>query len=151
MEYEPQPEKQICWQSDAESYYLKIRTEVGVYELRPTDTLIFRFDDENRDLDHIFRVTGEDENCLRGFRMYRYQLEEKGFNFDQFCLEMRQREFEEVYEAEPNQEEIEAYMKAGNKYPIIKKTEPIEIDPLEHFEEEFNFYLGDDNGEWRIK
>jgi hypothetical protein len=139
-------QRRVHWFEDEDGYYYKIKTELGTYELRPEDTCIFKFSDEHRDLDHIYRVTEEREDSVFGFRLYRYQLENKGFNFDQVCLEMQEREFDECYEDYPNQEEIDAYIRAGNTYPIVKKLPSVEVEML-NFDAEFNYYLGE-NGEW---
>lgn len=141
-------EPRITWYNDAEGYYFNIKTEMGVFELRDTDTAIFKFGDEHRDLDHIYRITGEDEERFMGFRIYRYQLEDKGFNFDQLCLEMRGNGFDEIYEDVPNQEEIDAYINAGNTFPIVRKLPDVEVILLK-YDAEFEYYLGPD-GDWRI-
>lgn len=83
-----------------------------------------------------------------GFRLYRYQLEDKGYNFDQVCSDMMDRDFDSIYDEEPNQEEIDAYINAGNEYTPTRKLPDVEVELL-NFDAEFNYYLGD-QGEWRI-
>ncbi len=147
---ESEPFRRINWLEDEYGSLFNIRTEMGIYDIRPENTAIFQFGDQL--LDHIYRITGEEENCFNGFRIYRYQLENFGYDFDQVIDDMTHKGFQLVYDEEPNQEEIDAYINAGNDYPIVEKT-PILTNAdaiLQNYDAEFNYYLGDENGEWRI-
>lgn len=144
---EQEPFKTINWLRDEDDYYFNLKTQSGIYDIRPENTAIFRFGDCN--LDHIYRITDDSGEQFMGFRLYRYQLEEFGYNFDQVCSDMMNRDFECIYEEEPNQEEIDAYINAGNEYTPTRKLPSVEVGLL-NFDAEFNYYLGDENGEWRI-
>jgi len=148
---ESEPFRQIGWLEDADGFLFNIRTEMGVYDIRPENTAIFQFGDPL--LDHIYRITGETEDCFQGFRIYRYQLENFGYDFSQVVDDMMGKGFDCIYDEEPNQEEIDAYVNAGNEYPIVDKTPtPMRTDAdaiLQNYDAEFLYYLGAE-GEWRI-
>lgn len=124
MERGELPFKQINWLQDEDGYYFNIRTDTGIYDIRPENTAIFRFG--NSDLDHIYRITEDEGDRFMGFRLYRYQLEDKGYNFDQVCSDMMDRDFDSIYDEEPNQEEIDAYINAGNEYTPTPKVDTID-------------------------
>lgn len=148
---ESEPFRRIGWLEDDGSSFFNIRTEMGVYDIRPENTALFQFGDPL--LDHIYRITGESETAFQGFRIYRYQLEEFGYDFNQVIDDMMSKGFQLVYDEEPNQEEIEAYINAGNEYPIVDKTPtPMRTDAdaiLQNYDSEFEYYLGQ-QGDWRI-
>lgn len=148
---ESEPFRRIGWLEDESGHYFNIRTDSGVYDIRRSNTAIFQFGDPL--LDHVYRITGETENSFMGFRLYRYQLEEFGYKFDQVVDDMMSKGFDCIYDEEPNEEEIEAYINAGNDYPIAEKTPtPMRTDAdaiLQNYDKEFEYYLGQ-QGDWRI-
>lgn len=114
MEREPKP--RITWLEDEEGEHFRIKTEHGTFDIRPENTVICTFGDQYRKYDHLYRITEDNGDSYYGFRLHRERLEIKGFDFEQICAEMINREFDVVYEDVPNQEEIDAYNEC--------KTEP---------------------------
>lgn len=140
-------EKTLHWLEDEDGYYFNLKTQSGVYDIRPENTAIFRFGDS--DLDHIYRITDDSGESFMGFRLYRYQLENLGYNFDQVSDDMMNREFDCIYDEEPNQEEIDAYINAGNAYTPTPKTETLEnlvALAMKDFEIKWKWYEGEWNG-----
>jgi hypothetical protein len=148
-ESEPQF-RTINWLEDESGHYFNLKTQAGIYDIRPENTAVFQFGDPT--IDHIYRITDDSGESFMGFRLYRYQLDQLGYNFEQVCDDMTSKGFQLVYDEEPNQEEIQAYINAGNEYePEIKTPTPMRTDAeaiLQNYDKEFEYFLGE-GGEWR--
>lgn len=100
----------FSWNYDDEPYIL-IRNGEDRIDLRPSNTLLYVFDDIHKDADHIFRIIGETEHNITGFRIWR-SLVDKALGedmFDKMCDELHEHGFDHAEDTEPSTLDIQAW------------------------------------------
>ena len=153
-EFEPSPEFngewEYPWQQDAEGYYLNLRTEIGVFELRPYNTYIFLPEDPQHErLTHVYRITEENEDSLDGFYMWRELFARVGKDLDTFIVELQAHGFETIEFDELEDSDLRAWEKThGHSYepatpPVPTEDEQI-IDAIKDLDAKWYWF----EGEW---
>lgn len=139
------------WQEDEEGWFVGVNSNMGRFELRSDDTVIFRHTDANRHLDHIFHALGEnDEGTISGYFIWRHALDD---DFDVLCLEMRTKGFQEVFMEQPEEGDIKSFEGAVGRENVTEyRTDSfdkiVEI-AMRQFEAEWAWYAEEwgDNGQ----
>lgn len=130
MEKEPLPN--YAWHNDAEGWYIKAKTNVGEYDLRDDNTIVFRHDKEHNHIDHIFRMTEIEENRMTGIYIWRHSI--PGF-FDAFADDLIAHGFEEEYNEVPEEEDINKWEEiTGKNYRkvVIENLVRVAMSGIDH-------------------
>ena len=126
--------------------YIYVRNDVDKLDLRPSNTLLYLFNELNQDIDHIYRVIEYNGETTMGYRIWRC-LVDKALGddmFDKLCQEMIDHGFDTADEEEPEPLDIEAWETfTGLRYenrPVISRLVEREMS---NFDTEFKYYLSD--------
>ena len=153
MSYEKQPEHNLPWYEDEEGWYIRLRTEQGVYDLRPCDTEIYTHDEPYSAVDHIFHeVYTSEEEVSMGFRVWRDTVDKVLGDgaFETLLDDMRRRNFCEITVNKPTDQDMEFWERDFGKFEVAQQTvEELGNLALKNYDAEFNYYLGE-GGEWRV-
>lgn len=110
--------RRFDWNYDHEPY-LVIRGEGGTFDMRPSNTMLYLFDDEHRHADHIFRAISENEEVYQGFRIWRTLIDKVlgEDSFDDMTAEMREHDFPVAPDREPSELDVKAWQDyTGQEY-----------------------------------
>ena len=135
----------FSWNYDDEPYIL-IRNGEDRIDLRPSNTLLYVFDDIHKDADHIFRIIGETEHNITGFRIWR-SLVDKALGedmFDKMCDELHEHGFDHADDTEPSEYDIKAWEDyTGLSYDCRPVIESIVQKAVDGLGSEIAYYLGE--------
>ena len=149
-EHEPAPRWEYPWLEDGDGHYLNLRTEMGVFELRPSNTFVFVPEDPAHErLSHIYRVTEEHEDGFNGFYMWREQMAKVGKDLDVLVTELQAHGFETIEFDEIDPHDIEAWedyheteYTIGTK--VVQSEDDIVLNATKDLDAEWRWY----EGEW---
>lgn len=88
---------------DDEGAYICFNSEVGQVVGRIALTTMFTFDFADKGADHVFVITGEDDDTFTGPYLFRIALEDQPDLFDNILNEMRQEGFAELHADKPDE------------------------------------------------
>lgn len=108
---EREPEWNLPWQYDSEGSYLNLKTELGVFELRPYDTYIFEpVDIKHRRLRHIYHIIDDSsEEVYNGFYLFRERCDQAGWDYDNLVYELTEHGFHTEHFDDPEPSDIRAW------------------------------------------
>lgn len=142
MEHEREPLPKYQWYNDAEGWYIKAKTNVGEYDLREDNTLIFRHDKDHNFIDHVFRATEIEEDRMTGIYIWRHSIPDY---FDEFCDDLVNHGFEEDYSEIPDDHDVEKWEESTGKnyrHEVIENLVRVAMSGIDHewayFAEEWN-------------
>ena len=135
----------FSWQYDDEPY-VTIRNDEDKFDLRPSNTILYVFDELHSDADHIFRIVEDTGETYMGFRIWR-SLVDKALGddmFDNMCDELHEHGFDHADDTEPSEYDIKAWEDyTGLSYDCRPVIEIIVQKAVDGLDSEIAYYLGE--------
>lgn len=140
--FEQEPTYTFPWRQDAEGYYLVFKTDEGTFTARDTNTLMYLFPDQP-EADHIFIIMSEEDDMIRGARIWRRMFDEAlgEAAFGQLCDQMFERGFDVAEDEEPSDLDIAAWEQTfGETYNKPNPIDKIVELAMRNFDAAWRFY-----------
>lgn len=94
---------------DQEGAFICFNSDMGMVVGRMALTTMFTFNDEYRGVDHIFVITGENDESFTGPTLFRVALENQPNLFDKILFEMREEGFGEIIADVPHESDLQTF------------------------------------------
>lgn len=142
MESEPQPRFNFPWHEDEDGYYILLKTDMGVNEIRPDNTEIYTYTDYP-EADYIWHKMYEgDDEVRHGYRIYRDHVDRAICEgaFEAMIWSMQQHDFEIIEEEEPNESDWYAFREKYDRDPVaIDRVEQVVKLAMKNLDAEWKY------------
>lgn len=135
----------FSWKYDQE-HFIYISNGESRYDIRPSNTLLYSYDEIHSDADHIFRIVGETETSTMGLRIWRNVIDSVfgEDSYDEAVEEFLEHGFEMDDSDEPAPSDIKAWEQyTGISYDCRPVIERIVTQAMDGLEAEARYYLNE--------